>query len=140
MHMVDIHLPKSLKAACLGIAALLTVSCSSDKVNPLAAFQPEIYNVANNFQFQATDLKNVSTTVGYDWQNDGQQATVDHSSAVSDGSAYVDIYDANDSLVYSHALVPSIQETTQVGAAGTWRIVVRIDKCSGTLNFRVQKM
>lgn len=138
--MVDTYHPTGLKAACLGLAALLVISCSGDKTNPLASFQPEIYNVPNNFQFQATDLKNVSTTVSYGWQNDGQQATVDHSSAVSGGSAYVDIYDADDSLVYSHALVPSIQETTQVGTAGTWRIVVRIDHCSGTLNFRVQKL
>lgn len=120
--------------------ALIGCGGSTPPTNSLAPFQPQISNSPDDFQFQATGVENVSTTVNYSWPNSGAQGTVNHSSTVDSGSATVYIYDANDSLVYTNGLVASLNEPTQSGLAGTWRIRVDLANCYGTLNFRVQKL
>jgi hypothetical protein len=128
----------------VGLAASLAVAVgcggSSQPVNSLAPFQPEIVNTADDFQFQATDVDSVTATVGYDWSNSGAQATIDHSSAVTGGLVSVVVYDAVDSLVYSSPLVASANEPSSSGVPGLWRIEVTLNNCSGTLNFRAQKL
>jgi hypothetical protein len=116
---------------------LLAAGCSD---NSLAPFQPQINNAADNFQFQATGLTNVTTTVQYTWSNSGTAATVNHSSTVTGGSATLTIRDANGTQVYSGALVASANPTTSVGVAGAWTIRVDLVNTGGTLNFRVQKL
>ena len=122
------------------LSLLLIAGCGSDPAAPLSAFQPEIVNNPDSFAFQATGLSGVTATVSYDWQNSGTRASVDHSSTVTAGTAEVRIYDANDSLMYSSGLLASGTEQTTAGAAGTWRIVVVLTGCEGTLNFRAQKL
>lgn len=119
---------------------ILIIGCSSNSTAPLAAFEPEIVNGADDFQFQATDITNVTTQITYDWSNSGTQATIDHSLAITGGSASVTLYDSNDSLVYSSGLAASLNEASSAGTPGTWRLVVNLANCSGTLNFRAQAL
>ena len=58
------------------VAALVCFYGCSNSTNPLAAFQPEIGNATDNFQFQATGITNVTTTVEYTWQNTGTRVTI----------------------------------------------------------------
>jgi hypothetical protein len=118
-------------------AAALLPACGDD---PLAPFQPEIANVTDNFQFQATNLTGVTTTVQYTWQNTGTAATVNHSSAITSGNALLTIRDAVGTQVYSANLVPSGTPSTSTGVAGAWTIRVDLTNTQGTLNFRVQKV
>jgi len=124
---------------CALLVLLAMLGCSNS-TNPLAPFQPQISNSPDNFQFQATGLQNVNANVSYNWSNSGSQATVNHSSTVNSGTAMLFIYDANDSLVYSSALVASLNEPTQAGLTGTWKVRVTLTNCYGTLNFRAQKL
>lgn len=127
----------TLSRPWVALATLLfTSGCSN---NSLAPFQPQINNAADNFQFQATGLTNVTTTVQYTWSNSGTQATVNHSSAVTGGTATLTIKDANGTQVYTGALVASANPTTSAGVAGSWTIRVDLVNTGGTLNFRVQK-
>lgn len=124
--------------AAISLTAM--IGCGSDKPPaPLSQFQPEIVNNPDAFSFQATDVQNVSTTLTYVWANSGTQASVDHSSVVTAGSASVTLYDANDSLVYTQGLLASANEQSNVGVAGNWRLVVQLTNVNGTLNFRAQK-
>ena len=116
---------------------LLAAGCGSDA---LAPFQPQINNAPDNFQFQATGLTNVTTTVQYTWSNTGTAATVNHSSTVTGGSATLTIRDANGIQVYSGALVASANPTTSTGVTGNWTVRVDLLNTTGTLNFRVQKV
>jgi hypothetical protein len=120
--------------ALLALVALLW-GCN----NSLAPFQPEINNVANSFQLQATNVKDVTTTLNYAWQNDGTLASVNHSTTVTAGTARLVIHDANGAIVYDHALVPSLTELTTAGVTGLWQIQLVLSNYSGTLNFRVQR-
>ena len=94
----------------------------------------------DNFQFQTTGVTNVTQTLQYTWSNSGQLASINHSSAVTAGTATLTIKDAANTQVYSGALVSSgTVMTNPSGAAGNWTIIVTLTNVSGTLNFRVQK-
>jgi hypothetical protein len=114
----------------------LITACSS---NPLAAFQPEINNAQNNFQFQATGMKNVTTTMNYNWQNTGTMANINQACSMGGGSGMLTIFDAAGVQVYSRNLADNGTIATTTGAAGTWVIRVTMTGLSGTVNFRAQK-
>ena len=108
--------------------------------DPLAPFQPEVTSAPDNFQAQATGVSNISATRTYTWSNTGTRATVNHSTTTSGGAARIVIRDAAGTVVYDHALSPSLNEPTAVGAAGAWTIELRLADYTGTLNFRTQKL
>lgn len=118
------------------VSALSAISCS----DPLAPFQPEVGNATDNFQLQATNVSDISATRGYSWSNTGTRATINHSTTTSGGTAWLTIRDAAGTTVYDKQLVPSLNEPTAPGVAGTWTIQLRLAGYSGTLNFRAQKL
>jgi len=136
--MARLLLRLGLFVGLLGIHSL--TGCSSDKNNPLAAFQPEIINNTDAFEFQITDASNVTTTVSYTWANTGTQATIDHSTVTVEGSASINIQDADGTEVYSTPLAASLNEATTAGTAGDWTITVSFTNFSGTANFRAEKL
>ena len=113
------------------------IACSS---NPLEPFQPEISNATDNFQLQATAVVAVTSTQTYSWSNTGTRATINHSTTTTAGTALLTIRDGAGTLVYTKALVPSLNEATSTGTAGTWTIVLTMTTYSGTLNFRAQRL
>lgn len=127
------------RTAMILATILMATACGSDPVAPLDPFEPQINSTTDNFQLQATDVTDVSTTLQYAWENSGTQAVVNHSTTTAAGAARVTITDANGAEVYSHGLEPSLNEDTAVGVAGTWTITLETSDYSGTLNFRVQK-
>lgn len=121
------------------LGALLLIGCSgNDTTSPLAPFSPEIVNDPDAFQFQVTDAAAVTTTVSYTWQNSGARASVDHSSAITSGTATVTLLDADGTEVYSSALMPSGNEMSSDGTPGQWAVRVTLSGTSGTLNFRAE--
>ena len=125
--------------ACLFvIICILAISQCSD--NTLAPFQPEVTNATDNFQLQATGVKNRSVTLNYSWENTGTRAKINHSTTTSLGTARLIITDAGGTQMYEKTLVPSLSDTTTIGTAGTWGIHLVLSNYSGTLNFRVQKL
>ena len=112
-------------------------ACGSD---PLGPFQPQIGNAADNFQLQATNVANVTTTVIYPWANSGTRATINHSTTTTAGTTLLVLKDGAGTTVYSKALSPSLNEPTTTGQAGTWSVQLTLTNYSGTLNFRAQKL
>jgi hypothetical protein len=121
------------------VLILLSGSCGK-KSNPIAAFEPEVVNNTDAFQFQITDASHVNTTLSYSWENTGSQATVDHSTVVNEGSAVIVILDADGTQVYSSGLKASANESTSVGTQGTWSVGLTFSNYSGTANFRLEKL
>src|SRR5512142_2271704 len=97
--------PSTLAAGVL-VAAAFTVAaaCSSSSTGPLAPFQPQINNIADNFQFQATGVTNVTWTYTYTWSNSGDSATVNQATTTTAGSATLTILDNNGAQLYSQSL------------------------------------
>jgi hypothetical protein len=124
-------------AVLLPTAVGFFAACSSS--TSLAPFQPQINNVADNFQFQATGVKNVSSTFTYNWSNSGDSATVNQATTVTGGSATLTISDNNGTQLYSQSLSANGTFGMTKGLHGSWTIRVVFTNYSGTVNFRVQK-
>jgi hypothetical protein len=119
------------------VVLVAQTGCGEDS---LAPFEPAVTNATDNFQFQATGLTGVTTTVAYTWQNTGTAATVNQSSAIPLGTGVLTIGDAAGTQVYSASLNASGTPTTATGVAGAWTIRVELVNAQGTVNFRVQKV
>lgn len=117
--------------------AVFMFGCGKEKA-PLGPFQPEIANIQDDFQFQATALQNVSASVIYDWQNSGIAANVDQSCAITSGEAWLTVLDNDGTTVYSSNLQENGSFTSSEGVTGMWTIKVDIYNVYGTLNFRAQ--
>ncbi len=120
-------------------AVALFAACSGSGTAPLSPFQPQINNAPDNFQFQATGVTNVTTTVTYTWQNSGTGASVNQATTVTAGSATVTPYDANGTQVYTRSLADNGTFAANTAVSGAWTIKVVLTNYSGTANFRVQK-
>jgi hypothetical protein len=119
--------------------AFLTVSCGST-ANPIGpSNQPEVANLRDDFQFQASNLSATTQTLTYNWENTGTSANVNQSGTVSSGAATLTIRTPSGQQVYSRDLSVTGTFTTSTGAPGSWQIEVRLTNVTGTLNFRVQK-
>lgn len=124
--------------AVLASAAAVLLGCSGS-TGPLAPFQPQINNVADNFQFQATGVTNVTWTYTYTWSNSGDSATVNQATTITGGSAVLAILDNNNTQLYSQSLSANGTFGMAKGLHGSWTIKVAFTNYSGTVNFRVQK-
>jgi len=114
------------------------VACSDSPTSP--GVQPQITNLTDDFAYQVTDVQNYSSTDSYGWQNTGTDATVDHSTSLTGGSATLIILDATGTQVYSRPLDQSGSFATATGTAGSWTIrIVYASTTSPAVNFRVQK-
>ena len=125
-----------------GVAVLMAIAvlaACGNSTGPLAPFQPQISNVADNFQFQATGVTDVTWTFTYNWSNSGDSATVNQATTVAGGAATLTIYDKNGTQLYSQSLSANGTFGMTKGVAGSWSIKVVFTNYSGTVNFRVQK-
>lgn len=120
------------------LALMLAAACSNN-TGPLAPFQPQITNAADNFQFQATGVTNVTWTFTYAWSNSGDSATVNQATTMTAGSATLTIYDNNGTQLYTQALSANGTFGMTKGLHGSWTVKVVFTNYSGTVNFRVQK-
>jgi hypothetical protein len=122
----------------LSVLLVLVTACGDS--NPIGpSNQPEIANITDNFQFQASNVTRSTQTLMYSWTNTGSAANIDQSGAISSGQATVTIRDGSNAQVYSGDLKNTGTFVSSNGASGTWRIEVRLNDVTGTLNFRVQK-
>ena len=130
----------SMKVAACSFVIICILAISQCSDNTLAPFQPQVTSATDNFQLQATGVKNRSATLNYSWENTGTRAKINHSTTTSLGTARLIITDAGGTQVYEKTLVPSLSDTTAIGTSGTWGIRLVLSNYSGTLNFRVQKL
>ncbi len=126
---------KRSRYLALLVVAVAALGCNDS----LAPYQPEITNVADNFQFQITAAKNLTTTREYIWQNSGTLANVDQASAITTGIATLTVLDSQGTQVYSSSLSVGGSTQSTAGVAGAWKIRVAFTNMDGTINFRVQR-
>jgi hypothetical protein len=123
-------------AICAGWL-LLPVACDDEPTSP--GIQPEIINVADNFQYQVSNVRNYTGTASYTWQNTGIQATVNQATSVTAGTVFLVLLDADGVEVYSRSLAENGTFHTATGVAGAWTIRVSYTGASATVNFRADK-
>ena len=133
-------LQKAFLGLCTTLLLIAATACGSGNSALNPKFQPQVTNQADNFQFQATGVTNVTQTLTYTWQDTGSAATVNQASTMTSGTATIALKDASGSTVYSASLSSNGTFATPNGVSGNWTIVVTLTNTAGTLNFRVQKL
>ena len=112
--------------------------CSdSDPVSP--GIQPEIINGTQSFEFQVSTVRNYTGSFSYTWNNASTFASVDHSSAITGGTALLTIKDSAGTVVYSRSMSLDGSMDTDIGVAGDWVLTVTLTGASGDLNFRADE-
>lgn len=101
--------------------------------------QLQVTNAPDDFQFQATDLNNVTQTLTYNWSNTGDSASINQSSSLTGGSATLTVLGPTGTVLYQSGLQNNGTFHTQKDTSGTWQIQVVLTKANGTPNFRIQK-
>lgn len=123
-------------SAAIALAASLSACDSAGTIGP--DNQLQVTNATDNFQFQVSNLDNVTETLTYTWANTGTQANVNQSCAITGGTAMVTVTQGSTQL-YSGDLKNNGTFVSTAGTAGNWTVTVTLTKVTGTLNFRVQK-
>ena len=121
------------------LLVLVVGACSEDPAAPLAPFEPQINNIQDSFEFQATGVTNVTWTFEYTWANSGTAANVNQATTVTAGAATLTLLDAAGTQVYTQSLSANGTFPTTVGPTGNWRVRVVFTNYSGTVNFRAEK-
>jgi hypothetical protein len=121
------------------LAALTLLGCGSNSSGPLAPYEPQINNLTDNFQFQASNVSDITWTYTYQWLNTGDSATVNQATTVSGGSATLTISDSTGAQLYSQSLSANGTFGMVKGVHGHWTVKVQFFNYGGTVNFRVQK-
>jgi hypothetical protein len=126
-------------AAFAGLALVALAAGCGNSTGPLAPFQPQINNITDDFQFQATGVTNVTWTYTYSWLNSGDSATVNQATTITAGTAVLTISDSTGAQLYSKSLSANGTFGMIKGIHGHWTVKVVFTNYSGTVNFRVQK-
>jgi hypothetical protein len=101
--------------------------------------QLQVTNAQNDFQFQVSNLDNVTQTLTYSWSNTGDSANVNQASSLSGGSATLTIRGPTGTVLYQSSLQNNGTFHTLKDAPGAWQLRVAVSRADGTLNFRVQR-
>lgn len=144
---VDPHPMRSimpaLKPALLRSVLLVALATVAGCDSPTApGIEPEIVNNPDSFFYQVRDIRNVSGTWEYTWQNGGTVAKVSHSTnAGATGTAILTVLDAAGTQVYSGPLLTSGEPTTSpAGVAGAWTVRIVFSGYSNTqVNFELSR-
>ena len=120
----------------LTCALFLMTGCGSDNTPTAPGIQPEIVNNPDSFSFQVTAVQNYSGTLNYAWTNTGPMADIDHSCALTGGSATLVLIDDTGAEVYSNDLSQGGSFVSSSGNSGNWTVRVVLVGASGDLNFR----
>ena len=99
----------------------------------------QVNNATDSFQWQASNMEEITETRTYTWTNTGTTANVDQSSSITGGSATLRVTDADGQQVYSRSLSEDGTFQTSQGTSGDWTVTVVLSDASGALNFRLQK-
>ncbi len=119
------------------LALTALAACGDNVIGP--GNQLQVTNATDDFQFQVSNLNNVTQTLTYSWSNTGDSANVNQASSLGGGSATLTIRGPTGTVLYQAGLQNNGTFHTQKGTSGTWQIQVALTKADGTLNFRVQK-
>lgn len=129
---------RAWRGGALGLVVAAALVGCSDSTAP--GIQPEIANLADNFQFQTSSLHGGSGSWSYTWQNTGTAATVNQSCSITGGTATLVVKDSAGTPVYSRNLAENGTFVTTAGTTGAWTIEIVLERVfAAAVNFRVQK-
>jgi hypothetical protein len=114
---------------CVAIGVCLLGSCR-ETTDPIESSAHVVNDPGYFATYQAVHL----------WPNTGTSATIENSTTVRSGSARLSLIDPHERLMYDSQLGAGAATTAQVGAVGSWSLIVTLTGFAGTVDFRVRQL
>jgi hypothetical protein len=135
-----IRTPSRVRCALgLPLIALALSSAACEDENSLDPSLVTVTELQDFFMFSVTGLDRVTDAERYLWLMTGDQATVDVTSGLTGGSAFLQIRGADGEIVYAEDIQSQGDGTTDVSTAGLWQIDIVFEKASGELDFSLER-
>ncbi|MGE0158329.1 MAG: hypothetical protein AB7T31_02890 [Gemmatimonadales bacterium] len=126
----------SLRALLL-VLVLATGACEEE--NTLDPSLIDVTELQDIFTFEVHGLDQVTDAERYLWVMTGDQATVEVTSGLTGGSAFLQIRGGNGEVVYGEDIQAEVDGVTEVNTSGIWQIDVVFEKASGEFGFALER-
>jgi hypothetical protein len=115
---------------------LLGTGCLDSVVRQLGPDNdPQVVNTPEQFEFTATDLRNVNDVLSFVWDNPAPAAALRHDSFIHHGYGILTIHDAAGVLVDSTLLELNLDAETKAGVPGPWTLTLVFSAARGRVDF-----
>jgi hypothetical protein len=119
-----------------GLGLLLTLGCADSIVRELdETNSPAVTNTPEEFDFIATEMRNVNDKLVFVWPNTASRAAVHHNSFLHHGYGILVIQDAVGAVVDSTTLEWELESETSVGVPGDWTVSLTLASARGRAEF-----
>jgi hypothetical protein len=119
-----------------GLGLLLTLGCADSIVRELdETNSPAVTNTPEEFDFIATEMRNVNDKLVFVWPNTASRAAVHHNSFLHHGYGVLVIQDAVGAVVDSTTLEWELESETSVGVPGDWTVSLTLASARGRAEF-----
>jgi hypothetical protein len=96
---------------------------------------PAVTNTPEEFDFIATEMRNVNDKLVFVWPNTASRAAVHHNSFLHHGYGILVIQDAVGAVVDSTTLEWELESETSVGVPGDWTVSLTLASARGRAEF-----
>ena len=117
---------------------LLAASCQEEE-NTLDPSQITYSDLPDIFTFSVTGMDNVTDHEPFLWTMTGDQATVDVTSGITGGSAFLQLRGGNGQIVFAEDLRSGIDTVTAVSVPGLWQIDIVFEKADGDISIAIER-
>jgi hypothetical protein len=124
--------------ALLSAVPVFSAACSEEE-NTLDPTLVTITDLPDVFMFSVTGLDNVTDHERFLWTMTGDQATVDITSGLTGGSAFLQMRGGNGQVAYAEDIRSEVDGTTDVSLPGLWQIDIVLDKADGEFSISLER-
>lgn len=123
------------------VAALTLAAClgACEDENALEDSLITVDALTDIFSFSVSGLDRMTGAKSYLWATTGNQVTVDVTSGLSGGSAFLQIRGGDGEVVYAEDIESQIDGLTEESFPGIWQVVVVIEKASGDFSIALAR-
>ena len=132
------QMPSRARRALLLPLLVITAACQEEE-NTLDPSQITYSDLPDIFTFSVAGMDNVTDHEPFLWTMTGNQATVDVTSGLTGGSAYLQVRGGDGQIVFAEDLGAGVDTVTDVNFPGLWQIDIVFEKADGDLSIALER-
>jgi hypothetical protein len=117
---------------------VFSTACAEEE-NTLDPTLVTIIDLPDVFMFSVTGLDNVTDHERFLWTMTGDQATVDITSGLTGGSAFLQMRGGNGKVIYAEDIRSEVGGTTDVSLPGLWQIDIVFERADGEFSISLER-
>ena len=131
-------LTRSAARGALCALVTFTAACGEDP-NTLDPNIVTLVELQDFFSYSVTGLDNVTDFKRHWWVMGGDQAIIDVTSGITDGSVLLQLRGGDGTVVYLEDIADAVDTLTAASFPGVWQLDVIYDEASGDFSFTLER-